>query len=45
MTYREIPPEPGEIPDLTLGVEGDFGDAPEDDADQDFPTEVNDDEA
>jgi hypothetical protein len=37
-----LPPEPGTVPDLTLGVEGDFDDPPESEPDE--PTLVNDDE-
>lgn len=36
--------EPGEVVDLTLGVPGDAEPLPENDADNAFPTEVNDDD-
>lgn len=41
--YVTPPPEPGTVRNPDLGVQGEFDfDAPEDDADHDFPTEVND---
>ena len=39
----DLPPEPGTVPDLTLGVEGDFGDAPEE-PNSPAEVEINDEE-
>lgn len=42
--YTTPPPEPGTVRNLALGIQGEFDFPAEDDADQDFPTEVNDDD-
>lgn len=41
-TEETLPPEPGSVPDTSLGVEGDFGEPPENEPDE--PTEVNEDD-
>lgn len=44
MTVQEKPPEPGEVVDTSLGIPGEAEPFPEDDAEQDEPTLVNEDE-
>lgn len=42
MSSPELPPEPGLIIDLTLGVPGDPVPLPDDDGEHDEPTIIND---
>lgn len=44
MGVSQKPPEPGEVSDLQLGVPGEAEPLPDDDADQDEQTLVNEDE-